>query len=66
MFDCFAVYEEADNNVFIHIELKGEEYFYEKLFVYFFEDKLLRYCENNKHLSFSPSPKAYTFLYRHL
>ena len=22
-FDCFTVYEEADNNVFIHIEMKG-------------------------------------------
>ena len=66
-FDCFTVYEEADNNVFIHIEMKDDEDFYEKLFEYFFsEDKLLRYCENNKHLSFSPSPKAYTILYRHL
>lgn len=66
-FDCFTVYEEIDNNVFIHIEMKNEEAFYEKLYDYFFsEDKLLRYCENNKHLSFNPSPKAYTILYRHL
>ena len=49
-FDCFNVYQEVDNNVFIHIEIKDEEAFYENLFEYFFsEDKLLRYCENNKH-----------------
>lgn len=66
-FDCFTVYEEDNNNVFIHIEMKDEETFYEKLFEYFFsEEKLLKYCENNKHISFTPSPKAYTILYRHL
>ncbi|MBP3722799.1 MAG: hypothetical protein J6I62_06090 [Selenomonadaceae bacterium] len=26
----------------------------------------MRYCENNKHISFYPSSKAYTILYRHL
>lgn len=67
LFDCFTVYEDFDNNVFIHIDIKDNLIFYEKLFDYFFsEDKLLRYCENNKRISFTPSPKAYTILYRHL
>jgi hypothetical protein len=66
-FDCFTVYEEDDNNVFIHIDIKDDQALYEKLFDYFFsEEKLLRYCENNKHVSFCPSSKAYTILYRHL
>ncbi|MBO6305743.1 MAG: hypothetical protein J6M62_11825 [Selenomonadaceae bacterium] len=36
------------------------------LIIFFSEEKLLRYCENNKHISFYPSSKAYTILYRHL
>lgn len=63
----FTVYEDMDNNVFIHIETKDEEAFYERMFDYFFsEERLLRYCENDKHLTFVPSSKAYTILYRHL
>lgn len=66
-FDDFTVYEEDKNHVFIHINLKDDETFYADLFEYFFsEDRLLRYCENKKHIKFVPSRRAYTILYRHL
>ncbi len=67
VFDDFEVYEEDKNHVFIHINLQDNEMFYINLFDYFFsEDRLLKYCENKKHIQFVPSRKAYTILYRHL
>ena len=38
-FDCFTVYKESDNNVFIHIDIKNDHFLYEKLFDYFFHKK---------------------------
>lgn len=67
VFEDFTVFEEDKNHVFIHINLQDNEMFYVNLFDFFFsEDRLLKYCENKKHIQFVPSRKAYTILYRHL
>lgn len=67
VFDDFTVYKEDKNHVFIHVNLQDNEIFYKELFDYFFsKDRLLKYCENKKHIQFVPSRKAYTILYRHL
>lgn len=66
-FDNFTVYEDEENYTFIHLNIKDEEDFYKGLFDYFFDEtKMLSYVENNKRISFEPSRKAYTILYREL
>lgn len=66
-FDNFTVYREEERYSFIHIDIADEEGFYKELFEFFFDEtRLLKYVENNKSLTFEPSKKAYTILYREL
>ena len=67
-FDNYDVYDNDNTEyVFIDINLKDEDSFYDQMFEYFFsEEKLLRYCENRKNIKFKPSRKSYTLLYRQL
>lgn len=66
-FGDFIVYNEDKNYTFIHINLRDDDSFYKSIFDYFFnEDRMLTYIENNKSLSFEPSRKNYTILFREL
>ncbi|WP_363550107.1 Hachiman antiphage defense system protein HamA [Caldifermentibacillus hisashii] len=66
-FDCFTVYSINNNYSFFHIEIEDTPIFYEKLFNYFFtEDKLIKYCEHMSNIKFSPSPRQFAILYKHL
>lgn len=63
----FKVHSLGDDHVFLHINCGSPQLFYASFAEYFFtEDKLLRYTENNQHLSFSPTTRNYATLYRHL
>lgn len=63
----FNVYSLEGNFSFFHIEIEDTFEFYEKLFDYFFsEERLIKYCENKKNISFNPSEKHFAILYKHL
>lgn len=66
-FNDFIVYKCDNNNSFVHIHLKDDISFYEKMFEYFFdENRFLNYIENKTSLKFEPSDKNYITLYKQL
>lgn len=66
-FDCFDVYRLDGCHSFIHVSIADNRAFYQGLFNYYFnDDSLVRYCENNKALHFTPTAANYAMLYKHL
>lgn len=66
-FTCFNVSYINNSYSFLHIDIRNDDDFYEKLFDYFFsEDKLVGYCEHMSSIKFEPTPKQFIMLYKHL
>jgi len=66
-FNEFTVYTCDECANFTHININDGDFFYVKMFEYFFsEDRLLRYIENKTSISFVPSKANYAALYKKL
>lgn len=63
----FKVYSREDSSQFFHIDISSPDVFYNRLFDFFFsEESLLKYIENISSISFKPTKKNYTNLFREL
>lgn len=63
----FTVHSLGDDHVFLHIHCPSPTQFYSSFADFFFsEDRLLKYIENDQHLSFEPTRRNYVTLYKHL
>lgn len=66
-FNQFNVVSIDEKATFLHVNLNNNDMFYRSFFEYFFdENRILKYAENKSSLTFSPSPKNYATLFKHL